>query len=51
VVVQRTSLPAGALHGDLVIRVASWFGYVVAKKVRARQGVDLDSTYRELPAE
>jgi Icc-related predicted phosphoesterase len=36
---------------NLVIWVAGWFVYLVAKKIRARQGVDLDATYRELPVE
>ncbi len=36
---------------NIVIWVAGWAVYVVAKRVRARQGIDLDSTYRELPAE
>jgi basic amino acid/polyamine antiporter, APA family len=36
---------------NIVIWVAGWIVYQVAKMVRARQGVDLDSTYRELPAE
>jgi hypothetical protein len=36
---------------NIVIWVADWVVYQMAKKVRARQGVDLDSTYRELPAE
>jgi hypothetical protein len=37
--------------GVIVIWVPGWFVYLVAKRVRARQGVDLDSTYRELPVE
>jgi hypothetical protein len=36
---------------NIVIWVSGWFVYLVAKRVRARQGVDLDSTYRELPVE
>ena len=36
---------------NIVIWVAGWLVYLVAKKVRARQGVDLDATYRELPVE
>lgn len=36
---------------NLVIWVAGWLVYLVAKRVRARQGVDLDATYRELPVE
>jgi APA family basic amino acid/polyamine antiporter len=36
---------------NLVIWVAGWIVYQVAKMVRARQGVDLDATYRELPVE
>lgn len=36
---------------NIVIWVAGWFVYVIAKRIRARQGIDLDSTYRDLPAE
>jgi basic amino acid/polyamine antiporter, APA family len=36
---------------NILIWVAGWVVYQVAKKVRARQGVDLDATYRELPVE
>ena len=36
---------------NIVIWVSGWFVYLVAKKIRARQGVDLDATYRELPVE
>jgi basic amino acid/polyamine antiporter, APA family len=36
---------------NIVIWVSGWFVYMIAKRVRARQGVDLDSTYRELPVE
>lgn len=36
---------------NIVIWVAGLVVYVVAKKIRARQGVDLDATYRELPVE
>jgi basic amino acid/polyamine antiporter, APA family len=36
---------------NIVIWVLGWVVYVTAKAVRGRQGVDLDSTYRELPAE
>lgn len=36
---------------NIVIWVLGWFVYVIAKAVRGRQGVDLDSTYKELPAE
>jgi amino acid transporter len=36
---------------NLLIWVAGWIVYKVAKMVRARQGVDLDATYQELPVE
>ncbi|MDR2984549.1 MAG: APC family permease [Nocardiopsaceae bacterium] len=36
---------------NIIIWVAGWIVYQVAKVVRRRQGVDLDSTYRELPVE
>lgn len=36
---------------NIIIWVAGWVVYQVAKVVRRRQGVDLDATYRELPAE
>jgi basic amino acid/polyamine antiporter, APA family len=36
---------------NLIIWVAGWVVYQIAKVVRRRQGVDLDATYRELPAE
>jgi basic amino acid/polyamine antiporter, APA family len=36
---------------NILIWVSGWVVYVVAKRVRARQGIDLDATYRELPAE
>jgi basic amino acid/polyamine antiporter, APA family len=36
---------------NILIWVAGWVVYQVAKKVRARQGADLDATYRELPVE
>lgn len=36
---------------NIIIWVAGWVVYKVAKIVRARQGVDLDATYQELPAE
>jgi len=36
---------------NIIIWVAGWVVYQVANVVRRRQGVDLDATYRELPAE
>jgi basic amino acid/polyamine antiporter, APA family len=36
---------------NIIIWVAGWVVYQVAKVVRRSQGVDLDATYRELPAE
>ncbi|HTX84237.1 MAG TPA: amino acid permease [Streptosporangiaceae bacterium] len=36
---------------NIIIWVAGWVVYQIAKVVRRRQGVDLDATYRELPAE
>lgn len=36
---------------NIIIWIAGWVVYQVAKVVRRRQGVDLDATYRELPAE
>jgi basic amino acid/polyamine antiporter, APA family len=36
---------------NIIIWVSGWVVYQVAKVVRRRQGVDLDATYRELPAE
>jgi hypothetical protein len=34
---------------NILIWVAGWFVYLVAKKIRARQGVDLVSTYVNCP--
>ncbi|MDA8323199.1 MAG: amino acid permease [Actinomycetota bacterium] len=36
---------------NIVIWVLGWVVYMIAKAVRARQGIDLDATYQELPAE
>jgi basic amino acid/polyamine antiporter, APA family len=36
---------------NIIIWVSGWVVYQVAKVVRRSQGVDLDATYRELPAE
>jgi amino acid transporter len=36
---------------NIIIWVAGWVIYQIAKAVRRSQGVDLDATYRELPAE
>jgi amino acid transporter len=36
---------------NIIIWVAGWVVYQVARVVRRSQGVDLDATYRELPAE
>lgn len=36
---------------NIIIWVSGWIVYQIAKVIRARQGVDLDSTYRELPVE